>query len=95
MLLFDIAEPAIGPWENQLGYRGMIEMWRKSGTQQFVCMEPCECGEDWEAWLGDDETGNSESLAFGTFDEVDKASKDWMKKEVMNEGVRKEGCRAS
>jgi hypothetical protein len=81
MLLFDIAEPAIGPWENQLGYRGMIEMWRKAGTQQFVCLEPDDCGKEdcWEAWWGDDETGSWELLAFGTFDKVDKAAKKWMK----------------
>lgn len=35
MLLFDSPETAINGWENQLGYRGYIEVWRK-GAQEII-----------------------------------------------------------
>ncbi len=70
MLLFDIAENPINGWEEDLGYRGMKEVWRKGS--RHITIEPYD-GEpyyedEWECWLGNDETGAWGSIAFGSFD---------------------------
>lgn len=87
LLLFDIAEPPIGNWKNQLGYRGMMEIWKVKDTTQFLCIEayedceihdPDECTCE-EVWLGDDTTGNCDVLGvYDNFEEADKASKEFM-----------------
>lgn len=85
LLLFDVAERAIGPWENQLGYRGMMEVWKKRGTALVVTIQPHESSEDdeeWEAWWGDENTGDSESIAFGTFEYCEDEAKEWMRKDA-------------
>ena len=88
LFLFDIAEPSIGQWENQLGYRGMMEVWKIQETQDFVCIEPwddiCERHRDqectcWEAWLGNDKTGDCDTLGiWESFDKADQEAKKWM-----------------
>jgi hypothetical protein len=80
-LLFDTPEPTINNWENQLGYRGYIEVWKRG--EQTLTMD---CDDDvdpdvgsWEVrvddWPGE---GQTEYIAFGTFAECDKAAKEWM-----------------
>lgn len=83
MLLFDIAEPAIGKWENQLGYRGMIEVWRHAETGDEVVLEPDEDSSEeeniWEFIVQNNENGDFDYISSGTFAQVDKAAKAWMK----------------
>jgi len=82
MLLFDVAEPAIGKWENQLGYRGMLEVWIHDETGDTITLEPNEDAteEEWECWIHDKESEQWDSLGWGTFKQVDKLAKQWMEK---------------
>ena len=69
LLLFDIAEPSIGNWEEQLGYRGAIDVWKNKETGKTLIIESyedceehdineCECQ---EVWIHDEE-GNVEDI---------------------------------
>lgn len=85
MLLFDVPEPAIGKWENQLGYRGMLEVWKHSKTGDCVVLEPYEDAPEeciWEFWIHDKDSYNCESISSGAFDQVDKEAKEWMRKHL-------------
>lgn len=80
MLLFDIAEPPIGDWENQLGYRGMMEVWKLKDTDYVLTIsayedsdEPCD-----EVWIANDSTGYWESLFFGSTEDCNTFAKKWM-----------------
>ncbi len=79
ILLFDIAEDPINGWENQLGYRGMMEVWRKGNRE--VVIEPCEDGDKWEVWVrATDDSGYWDSIGFESdFDKADKLAKEWMR----------------
>lgn len=48
MLLFDIPEPSINDWENQLDYRGMMEVWKRG--DEAITIEPYEEGDDEDCW---------------------------------------------
>lgn len=88
LLLFDIAENPIGQWENQLGYRGMMEVWKHSETKHVVTIQPwddiCETHGDkectcWEVWIADDKTGNWDCLGiWENFELADQKAKEWM-----------------
>jgi len=86
MLLFDIAEEPIGNWENQLGYRGMMEVWKHNKTEDTIIIESyedckehgenCECQEVWMH----DKNGKLDTLGFyDTFEEADQEAKQFMK----------------
>jgi hypothetical protein len=80
LLLFDIAETSIGRWENELGWRGMREVWRNGDyTLNIDVDEDSEREDQWELWLANDKTGYWESIGWGTFDEVDKMAKEYMR----------------
>jgi hypothetical protein len=79
LLLFDYPDPPIGPWENQLGYRGVKEVYRKKDTNQYVEIDfPDDEYQEWEAWWHDDDTGAWEVFAWGAFEECEDAAKEWM-----------------
>ncbi len=96
MLLFDVADEPIGNWQEDLGYRGVYDIWRlmKNGkdTGQFIQIEPiddiCEhcdsLGKDCECeevWIGDDKTGFHDTLGcFESYDEAIAFAKKYMKK---------------
>lgn len=78
MLLFDVADEHIGGWQEDLGYRGMMDMWKfhdENGkyTGDFICIEPyddvcshCEeLGKECECeevWVGNDKTGFHDTI---------------------------------
>ena len=65
--------------ENQLGYRGYIEVWLKDDKR--IVIEPDEETECcWQAWLENDKTGYYDLIAYGDdFDQADREVKEWMK----------------
>lgn len=75
MLLFDIAEDSINGWENQLGYRGMMEVWKKGDKTIYIDLDE-DTGE-WYSWLDNGTDGYNLDF-YGTFDEVDKMTKGYM-----------------
>ena len=88
VLLFDIAEPAIGGWRNLLGYRGYIEVWQLEGTKQQVIIEPYDDEDnkepdykgEWHVFSQDEETGLSGTIGFfSTEEQADKAAKKYMR----------------
>lgn len=91
VLLFDIAEPTIGDWENQLGYRGMMEVWKHKKTGDTITIEPyedctehdpdeCQCH---EIWIADDKNGQYDSIGiYNTFEEADQETKKWMREHL-------------
>jgi len=88
VLLFDIAEAPIGNWENQLGYRGMMEVWKHKETGEEIVIElyedctehssdECECH---EIWMRDNKRGISDSHGvYDTFEEADREAKKFMR----------------
>ena len=89
ILLFDVIEEPIGRWENQLGYRGMMEVW-KVDKRNVLTIEPlddwcanceeegrdCEC---WEIWIADDEQGVFDTLGvYPSFEVADTKAKQIM-----------------
>jgi len=80
MLLFDFPDPPIGQWNEEVGTRGMYDLWYFGNTKQFLMIEPyeelpcsihgdeCTCE---EVWLGDDKTGNCTTV--GTYDGYEEA----------------------
>ena len=93
ILLFDEAEDAIAGWENQLGYRGYIEVWKHAKTGDVLTMdvdedaepvnengEPDPLGEPiWFIMLEDKDANHITYLNYtNTFDEVDTIAKKWM-----------------
>lgn len=95
VLLFDIAEPCIGKWENQLGYRGYIEVWQLKGTKQQVIIEPYKDEDsqepdyegEWHVFRQDEDTGFWDTIGFyATEEQADKAAKDYMRQN--SKGVR-------
>jgi hypothetical protein len=88
VLLFDIAEPAIGRWRNLLGYRGYIEVWQLEGTKQQVVIEPyfdeenqeLDYDGEWHVLSQDEETGLSGTIGFyATEEQANKAAKKYMR----------------
>jgi hypothetical protein len=93
LLLFDYPETAIGLWENQLGYRGYMEVWKHKETNDLVVMDvdedsspededgnPDDLGSPiWEIRL---ESGDNKIIDYpcisGRFSQVDKWAKEWM-----------------
>lgn len=84
LFLFDMAEPSINGWENQLGWRGYYEEW-KNPLGESLWMQVDEDvdfeaeGLDepvWELLLETEEL--SEWLTSGTFREVDAYAKKLM-----------------
>lgn len=88
MLLFDTPEPAIGDWENQLGYRGLKEVWVLKGTPIQIEIDNDDSYEGdehdpdgeagWEVSLSNEDTGDVQYLTFGTFGQCDEAAKKYM-----------------
>lgn len=86
VLLFDIAEPPIGKWEEKLGYRGLKEVWCHSDNpNNRIEIELEDCGnceeeDNWEIIHSDELTGNVNYLAgFDNYDEAHEFSQKWMK----------------
>ena len=58
LLLFDAPERPVGKWENQLGYRGLKEVWKIPSTPYILEIdfddgyEPAEGAEDDAGWEG-------------------------------------------
>jgi len=77
MFLFDIADEPIGDWEEDLGYRGVKDVWRTRDKHFMLVIEPNEDTEDEEeVWVANERTGNWDSIAFGTYEEcIDEAKK--------------------
>lgn len=79
MFLVDVAEPSINGWENQLGWRGYYEEWKNPDGESFWM----EVDEDIPAdmfdciWvlLWQDENGNQDHIASGSFEQVDMIAK--------------------
>ncbi len=77
ILLFDVAEDPIGSWENQLGYRGVMEVWKAGDSTLQIEADEDSGGE--EVWVHDEE-GNHDSLGiFPTSDQDDAAAKAFMR----------------
>jgi nuclear transport factor 2 (NTF2) superfamily protein len=76
MLLFDIAEEPINDWENQLGYRGYMEVWKRGEEEIKVEMD-----EDSGVWEVIYENDNIWEMidCHEDFDEADKIAKAYMK----------------
>ena len=69
LLLFDVGEPDIGNWREELGWRGMRDQWRLhttdgKQTSQFIAIDDDEDSGELEIWAGDDETGVWDVIAF-------------------------------
>jgi len=85
LLLFDIAEPAIGHWENQLDYRGYIEVWKHAITGDRLTIDVIEDEKPdpetdettWEIYV-DSETCTEYLPHYGNFSKVDVQAKQWM-----------------
>ena len=83
-LLFDIADPPIGMWYENLGGRGLIDIWeiREKGLTLYIQADEtcpnhhdCECQ---EVWVGD-ENGVWESVAWcDSYEEAILTAKKWM-----------------
>ena len=71
LLLFDLAEPSINGWHENIRTRGMYEKWEKGN--RFILISFDDEAEEWEAWTGDEEDGDWETIAWGTFEEYKKA----------------------
>jgi hypothetical protein len=80
MLLFDIAEPSINGWENQLGYRGYIEVWKRGDWE--IVIEPDEDEDEGyiNVYLQNPKTGNVNLIGGGYGNEADKFAKEYMRK---------------
>ena len=89
LLLIDVPEDPIGDWENELGHRGMREVWHLQGKEHIkINIDPyedceeclageCEC---WEVWYSNDEAGDWEPIGHGHgFDAADKIAKEYMR----------------
>jgi len=84
---FEIEEDSIGDWENQLGYRGVMEVWKHKVTKEEIVIESYEdctrhdpneytCE---EVWLHD-ENGNVDTLGvYNDFEEADREAKRFMR----------------
>lgn len=80
VLLFDIAEPSINGWANQLGWRGYYEEWKNADGESFwmevnedeSAETPYNCS--WDL-LWRDDYGNDELIASGSFAQIDTAAK--------------------
>ena len=83
VLLFDIAEPEIGNWENELGWRGMREVWHLKGQEHIeINIDPNDDAdnEEWEVWQSNNKSGEWGSIGYGnTFEEADKIAKEYMR----------------
>lgn len=78
MLLFDIAEEPINGWENQLGYRGMMEVWKKGKDEVVIELEDGTDEESWEVRI--ETPDNFDSIGFGnTEEEATKIAVEYMK----------------
>ena len=80
VLLFDTAEEPINGWENQLGYRGYIEVWEKENKRIEIDIDE-DSSEDepvWEVLLCDDNGVNLIDYGYG-FEEADKIAKEYMR----------------
>jgi len=82
VLLFDMPEPAIGDWENQLGYRGMIEVWKHKKTGDELIIEPCDEGYTEVLIHNKDHTKMDSLNAFDTDQEADDFAKKWMREHL-------------
>lgn len=84
MLLFDVAEESIGKWKNQVGFRGMMEVWRKAGTEEEIIIQSDEdrVGNTWEVIWQNNESGAWNYIGFGTFNQCDRIAKQYMRKEA-------------
>jgi hypothetical protein len=94
MLLFDIADEPIGGWEENLGYRGMVDIWdfykdgKRTGMWLMVeALDDCDiCEEEGkecechEVCVFDDNTGNVDTLTVeDTYEKAMEFAKTWMK----------------
>ena len=80
MLLFDVADKPIGSWEEDLGFRGMIDVWRhkeKGWTLYVQNSENPDNETEQEIWI--DYGDEYESIAWAS--DLDLAlveAKEWM-----------------
>lgn len=80
MFLFDIAEQPIGQWENQLGYCGMMEVWKCRSRNNVLTIEPDEDSGEIEVWIANDTSGSWEPLGFfKTEMQAERFAKRWMR----------------
>jgi hypothetical protein len=87
LLLFDIAEPSINGWDEFLGYRGMMESWRKGDWE--IIIQPYDAyqeedldedDDDHEFLVQNNETGCWEPIMFGTYEQCKVAAIEYMEK---------------
>lgn len=74
LFLFDFPEPTINAWENQLGYRGMLEVWQRGSDE--IRIIPCDDSSDWEVLFENDRIW--EFIGVGSFEQADAIAKEYM-----------------
>lgn len=86
VLLFDIPDKPIGEWKENLGYRGMIDVWEieKKGLRLTIQnTENVAKPEKQEVWIHDDK--NWETIGwYDTYEEAIKEAKIWMKEHPLS-----------
>ena len=81
VLLFDIADEPIGKWEENLGYRGVIDVWEikeKDMTLTVQNAENIENEMEQEVWVCDPDSWETIGW-YDTYEEAMKEAKKWMK----------------
>ena len=72
-----------GIWINELGWRGLREVWRLNDGPINIAIEMFDCDDgDWEILLFNDDTGDVDYLGFGSFTYCDNAAKKFMNEYV-------------
>jgi nuclear transport factor 2 (NTF2) superfamily protein len=67
-------------WENQLGYRGIIEVWELKGTKVALHIDVDEDVEDEGCWFVTFETETiNRDIGYGTFAQCDTLAKEFMR----------------
>jgi hypothetical protein len=87
MLLFDVADPPIGNWKENLGGRGIYGMWENKKAGLTLMIESNEDSGGEEVWIHD-QKGNWDSLFFGDYEESIRYVKEFMKKNANIGSIR-------
>jgi hypothetical protein len=83
MLLFDLSDPPIENWTEDLGSRGVYDKWNLKNTSIFLRVDedndpPQE--DSFEVWIGENDTGKQDSLFFGKWSEAIEFAKGFMER---------------
>lgn len=79
LLLFDIADPSIGNWGEDLSTRGLFDRWKTQNKEITLIINIDEDSNTNEVWIHDNK-GNWETLFYGNYNDAIIFSKKFMQK---------------